>query len=136
MKHIKNFMIRGLMFGGFGPIIFGIVAMCISFNEQSQFTGTQIMFGIISTYLLAFVCAGASVFKEIEKWSLIKAIGIHLLVLYIIYTVCYLLNSWIPFKFTILIIYTIAFIVAYAIIWIIVYLIVRKTAKKMNDKLQ
>ena len=56
MKHIKNFMIRGLMFGGFGPIIFGILAMCISFNEQSQFTGNQIMFGIISTYLLAFVC--------------------------------------------------------------------------------
>ena len=77
MKCVKNFLLRGLMFGGFGPIIFGIVCLLISFNGPVPFTGIEIMIAIFSTYLLAFIHAGRSVFKEVENWSLVKASGLQ-----------------------------------------------------------
>lgn len=136
MKCVKNFLLRGLMFGGFGPIIFGIVCLLISFNGPVPFTGIEIMIAIFSTYLLAFIHAGTSVFKEVENWSLVKASGLQLLVLYILYTVCYLINSWLPFNWVVLLIFTVCFILVYLIIWFIVYLIVKKTTKDLNDKLR
>ena len=136
MKHVKNFFLRGLMFGGFGPLIFGIVCMIISFNkEQVPFNGVEIFLGIFSTYLLGFVQAGVSVFKEVEKWSTVKSTGLHLLVLYVLYIGCYLLNSWIPFNWIVILIFTGAFMLTYVIVWIVVYLIVRKTTKDMNIKI-
>ena len=136
MRHIKNFIKRGLLFGGFGPIILGIIYLCISMNNNMNITGSEAFIAIMSTYFLAFIHAGCSVFKEVEDWSLIKTTGLHLLVLYITYTLCYLINSWIPFKWSVLVIYTILFVVGYFIIWLTVYLIVRKQTKKMNEKLK
>lgn len=135
MKHVKDFFLRGLIFGSLGPVIYGIVCMCISFKETVPFNGIQIFIGILSTYILAFVNAGTSVFKEVENWSHLKAAGLQLLVLYVIYTICYLINSWIPFNWVVLAIYTGIFILAYIVIWFIVYLIVRKTTKDMNVKI-
>lgn len=135
MKYVKDFFLRGLMFGGFGPIIMGIIFMAISFNKPTPFTGTEILVAIISTYLLAFIQAGASVFNQIEEWSLLKSTGIHFLTIYIIYIVCYLVNRWIPFNWIVILIFTAIFIVAYLLIWLIVYLIVKKTTKQMNLKI-
>ena len=134
-KYIKDFLLRGLMFGGFGPIIFGIICMCISFNKQVPFNGIEIMVAIISTYLLAFIHAGASVFNRIEEWSLVKSTGLHFLTLYVIYVVCYLVNRWLPFDWLVLIIFTGIFALTYMIVWLVVYLIVKKTTKQMNIKL-
>ena len=136
MKYVKTFLFRGLIFGGLGPIIFGIVCLFISFKNTVPFDGIEMFVGIISTYLLAFVNAGTSVFKEVESWSVLKASGLQLLVLYFVYTLAYLLNSWIPFNWIVLAIYTGGFILAYAIIWLIVYLIVRKTTKDMNVRIK
>lgn len=132
-KYLKAFLLRGLMFGGFGPVIFGIICMCISLNKPTPFTGVELMIAVISTYLLAFIQAGASVFNQIEEWLLLKSTGIHFLTLYIIYILCYLVNSWIPFDWIVILIFTGAFILAYFIIWLIVYIIVKKTTKQMND---
>ena len=30
-KYVREFLHRGLMFGGFGPIVFGIIILCISY---------------------------------------------------------------------------------------------------------
>lgn len=135
MKKLKDFLLRGLIFGGFGPIVFGIIYLFISLDEVTPFTGIDIFCAILSTYLLAFIHAGASVFNQIEEWSLAKSTGVHFLTLYVIYIVCYLINRWIPFNWAVIGIFTGIFAGLYLIIWLIVYLIVKKTTKQMNIKL-
>lgn len=136
-KYVKEFLIRGLIFGGFGPIILGIVYFCISiFHHEITFGGTEILLGIISVYILAFVHAGASIFNQIEEWGLNKSIAYHFGTLYLAYSLCYLINSWIPFDIKVFGIFTAIFVAVYLVIWIIVYLCVRRSSKKINAKLQ
>lgn len=134
--HVKEFLHRGLLFGGFGPIVVGII-YCILSHTVTDFSldGTQILLAIISTYLLAFLQAGASVFNQIEHWSLPKSLLCHFGMIYIAYTACYLLNTWIPFEPMVLLIFTAIFVVAYFVIWMTVYLCVKATTKKWNQKL-
>ena len=135
-KYIKEFLHRGLIFGGFGPIIVGIVYLSLS-HSIDNFTvgGDELFVANISVYLLAFVQAGASVFNQIEHWSLAKSFLIHLSVIYVAYVLCYLANTWIPFDWIAILIFTAIFVVAYLIIWLTVFLIVRKTSNKLNLKL-
>ena len=135
-NYLKTFIHRGLVFGGFGPIVGGIVFMTLSLSTNDFFvSGVQIFTMIISTYFLAFVQAGASVFNQIEHWSLPKSLLFHFASLYISYSLCYILNSWIPFEPLALIIFTIAFVALYMVIWIIVFITTKYTERKFNAKL-
>ena len=135
-KYLKVFLKRGLLFGGFGPIVMGFV---YGFLERSlsdfSLSGTEVLLGIISTYLLAFLHAGASVFNTIEDWPLAKSLLCHFATLYFAYTACYLVNSWIPFIPKVLLIFTTVFVVSYFVVWFIVYLCVKQSAKKLNSLL-
>ncbi len=136
-KYVKEFFMRGLIFGGFGPIILAIVYFCISkFYPEITFGGTEILLGTISVYILAFVHAGASIFNQIEEWGLNKSIACHFGTLYIAYSLCYLINSWIPFDIKVFGIFTGIFVAVYLVVWTIVYLCVRSSSKKINAKLQ
>lgn len=135
-KYLKKFLHRGLMFGGFGPIIAGIIYFIHdSFIGDIAIDGTVSFIAIISTYLLAFVHAGASVFNQIENWSIPKSLFAHLSTLYLAYLACYLFNSWIPFKIEVVLIFTLCFVVAYLVIWLAVYFIVKAVEKKLNSRL-
>lgn len=135
-KYLKAFLTRGLMFGGFGPIIVGIIMYIVSYFDSSITTTiTQMFLAIVSSYLLAFIHAGSSIFNQIDEWPISKSIAIHLSCLYITYLACYLINSWIPFDWKVVIIFTLIFIVTYAIIWTIVYFATKKTARKLNSRL-
>lgn len=124
------------MFGGFGPIVCGIVYAILSASiDNFTLSGTEVLLGIISTYLLAFIQAGASIFNQIEHWPIAKALSIHFLCLYISYTGCYILNSWIPFEPVVLSIFTAIFAIAYLVICGIVYLSIKILEKKFNEKL-
>ena len=133
----KIFLRRGLMFGGFGPIIMGLVYLALD-NQYADFapTGSAVFLGILSTYLLAFVQAGVSVFNQIKEWSTIKSLLYHFLTLYSSYTVCYLVNAWLEFQVEVIAIFTAVFTAIYLIIWGIVYFSVKSVSKKMNKKLQ
>lgn len=136
MKWFKEFLKRGFAFAGLGPIIAGVVYLILSFAiKDFQLSGVQVFLAIISTYILAFVQAGASVFNQIEGWPLAKSLGIHLLSIYLAYVFCYLVNSWIPFEPVVILIFTGAFLVTYFVIWFTVYLIIKKASKKLNSKL-
>lgn len=125
------------MFSGFGPIILGIIFFILSKAlDNFSVSGEQILLGIISTYILAFVQAGASVFNQIEHWSLPKSLFCHFGLLYVTYSLCYILNSWIPFEWGVIGIFTAIFVVAYFIIWFTVYFIVKATGKKLNSTLK
>ncbi len=135
-KQIKTFIQRGLLFGGFGPIIAGIVYFIISLSvDNFILTGSEVLLAIISTYILAFVQAGASIFNQIEGWGIAKSLLCHLSTIYIAYVLCYIINSWIPFDWVVILIFTAIFVVTYLVIWLIVYLSVKTTSKEINKTL-
>ena len=134
---VREFFLRGLIFGGGGPLILGIVYLILQFVlEDFSLTGTQVFLAILSSYLLAFVHAGASVFNQIESWPLAKSLFCHFGMLYVAYVLCYVLNSWIPFEPIVLGIFTGIFVVGYVVIWLTVFFCVKATEKKLNRSLR
>lgn len=135
---VKAFLLRGMMFGGFGPIILGIVYVCISTfgGVDLLLRDYEILLGILSTYLLAFVQAGATVFNQIESWSLPRSLLCHFGTLYVAYVLCYLVNSWIPFHPIVILIFTAVFVAGYFAVWLTVYLSVRAFERRCNERLR
>ncbi len=135
--YLKQFLQRGLTFGGFGPIIGGIIYLSLSLSSPDfTLTGVQIFTMIISLYSLAFVQAGVSVFNQIEHWPVAKSLFCHLSCTYLAYAFCYLVNSWIPFDIGFIAVFTICFILLYFVIWLTVFFTVRSISKKLNEKLK
>ena len=136
-KYLKAFLQRGLAFGGFGPIVAGIVFLILSFCiDDLILTGEQVFTAIISTYLLAFVHAGASVFNQIDNWPIMKSLLCHMSVLYFSYLICYLINSWIPFSIIAILIITAIFVITYLLIWFIIFISVKVTSRKLSNSLR
>lgn len=136
-KYVKEFLHRGLMFGGFGPIILGIIyAILEKFVEDFSLNGIQLLIAIVSVYLLAFLQAGASVFNQIEEWSIPKSSLCHFAVLYVAYVSCYLINNWIPFNVNVLLIFTAIFLIGYLAIWLSVFITVKLVSKKLNKSIK
>lgn len=136
-KYVKDFITRGLMFSGLGPVTVGIVyAILESTLKNFSLSGKEVLLAVISSYLLAFVQAGASVFNQIEHWPLPKSLFFHFLTLYAAYVLCYVVNAWIPLMWEVILIFTAIFVVSYFIIWTVVYLAVRSATNKMNSRLR
>lgn len=134
--YLKNFLMRGLVFGGFGPIIAGVIyAILEGTLPDFSLNGTQVCIGVISTYLLAFLQAGASVFNQIEHWSMAKSLFCHLLTVYAAYSLCYIVNGWIPFRWEMLLLFTAIFAVIYFAVYLTVYIIVKLTCRRLNRSL-
>lgn len=135
-KYLKQFLHRGLIFGGFGPIILAIIYFIISKNvDDFSLTGGELLLGTVSIYLLAFVQSGATIFNQIEDWPITKSLLFHFGSLYIVYVLCYVINSWIPFKPMVIVIFTAVFVVIYFTIWLTVVLSIKAFTKKANKKL-
>lgn len=136
-KYVKYFLHRGLIFGGFGPIILGVIYAIISYSHADfSLSGKDVLIGIVSTYLLAFVQAGSSVFNQIEEWPLTKSLLCHFSSIYLAYVLCYIVNSWIPFEPMVIVVFSAIFAITYLIIWLTVYFIVKSTQKKLNSKIR
>ncbi|MBQ7921924.1 MAG: DUF3021 domain-containing protein [Clostridia bacterium] len=134
--YVKSFLHRGMLFGGFGPIVAAIVFAILGCTIQDfSLTGGEVLTAVVSTYILAFVQAGVSVFNQIEHWSVGKSLFFHLTILYITYAGCYLLNSWIPFEPMVLVIFSVIFVVCYFVIWLAVYFSVKAAAERFNKKI-
>lgn len=135
-KYLKEFLHRGLIFGGFGPIILGIIYYIISKNTKDfSLSGGELLLGIVSIYILTFVQAGATVFNQIEHWPIPKSLLFHFGSLYLVYVICYIINSWIPFEPMILLIFTAVFVAIYFMVWLTVFLSIKAFTKKANKKL-
>ncbi len=135
-QYAKTFLHRGLIFGGFGPVILGIIYAILERTvENFALGGTDVLIAIVSVYLLAFLQAGASVFNQIDHWSIPKSMLCHGALLYMAYLGCYLVNRWIPFYPRVLLIFTAVFVAGYLAIWLIVYISVTLTSKRLNEKL-
>ena len=136
-RYLKEFLHRGLMFGGFGPIVMGVIYYILSLTVSGfSIDGGDILCAIVSTYILAFLQAGASVFNQIEEWPLPKSLFFHFATIYLAYSLCYIINTWIPFEAAVLLIFTLIFIVVYFVVWIAVFLSIKAVSKRLNAKLQ
>lgn len=135
-KYVKEFLHRGLVFGGFGPIVLGIVYYILSKTINSfTLSGGEVFLGVISTYMLAFIQAGSTVYNQIDHWSTVKSLLCHLSTLYVVYSLFYVMNTWIPFEPKVLLFFTVIFITVFFLVWGIVYFTVKATSKKFNKKI-
>ena len=135
-QYVKSFFYRGLIFGGMGPFIMGIVYTILDASiADFSLSGAEVLVAILSTYVIAFVQAGASVFNQIEHWLLAKSLFCHFGLIYLAYLGSYLVNTWIPFEWMAVAIFTAVFVVVYFAVWLTVYLIVKASEKKLNARI-
>ncbi len=133
-NYFKTALRQGVFFGGFGPLITGIIyASVATAHPGLTFSGGQICLAIFSTYLLAFVQAAAGIFHQIESWSPMRSLICHFSVTYLSYILCYLVNSWIPFRPGVMLIFTVCFVAAYLAVWLITWLSIRAYHRSLNQ---
>ena len=136
-KFLKNFALRGMIAMGFGPIVLAIVYLILGITGVAENIGVyEMVIGILTITLLAFLCGGMTVVYQIESLGISKAITLHGIVLYIGYACVYLINGWLKDGLLSFIIFTIVFIIGYAFIWLVIYLVTRNSAKRLNYKLK
>ena len=134
--YVKTFLLRGLIFGGFGPMCLAVIYLILSYTiDDFALSGVEVFLATVSVYVLAFVQAGASVFNQIESWSIGKSLLIHLSVIYCAYLLCYLANTWLPFEMIAVLIFTAVFVAAYVSVWLTVFFIAKSTSRKLNHKI-
>ena len=136
-KQIKNFLFRGAISSGFGPIIYGIIMLSLELAKvEINLNGSIVFKGIISTYILAFIISGISIIWQEERLGLAIKIAIHGSALYISYLLTYLVNGWVKSNVISLIVFSLIFITGYAITWLVIYIIEKNRANKLNKQLQ
>lgn len=135
-KYVKLFLHRGLVFGGFGPIILGTVFLFLDRGGvELGLTGYDVFLAVLSTYIIAFVQAGASVFNQIDHWPPAKSLACHFSSLLAVYAITYTVNSWIPFEPLALLVFCLVFIAVYFTVWLTVYFSVKAYTRKLNAKI-
>lgn len=136
-KYYKEFLHRGLMVCGFGPIvlaiIYGILGAC---GVIDSLLPGMVTLGIITITVLAFLAAGITVVYKIEELPLPIAILLHGVILYVAYAIIYLINGWIKSGIIPFLVFTAIFAAGYLLVWIIVYFCTRNSIDKLNKKLK
>ena len=133
----SEFFRRGLIACGFGPIVLAIVYMILHQTANVQtLTVNQVCIGIFSITVLSFIAGGMNAVYQIEQLPLMVAIFIHGVVLYISYLSTYIINGWLEWGLTPILVFTVIFIVAYLMIWAIIYSVIRKNIKQLNRMLK
>ena len=136
-KFFSEFLRRGLIACGFGPIVLAIVYMILHQTANVQMlTVNQVCIGIFSITILAFIAGGMNAVYQIEQLPLMVAIFIHGIVLYISYLATYIINNWLEWRLTPILVFTGIFIVAYLVIWAIIYSVIRRNIKQLNKVLK
>lgn len=135
-KHILDFVKRGLMASAGGPIILAIIyAVLEATGTVDSLQPGEVVLGIVSSSLLAFIAAGSGVVYQIERLPVAFAGLIQGLILYLDYILIYLLNGWLQSQLHVIAIFTVFFIAGYAVVWLIIYLTIRANTKRINRKL-
>ena len=135
-RYIKEFLLRGALFGGLGCIVVALVHLSAGYpTGDTAMTAPEFFQTTVTGYVMAFVVAGASVFYQVEGWGLAKATLLHLAVLYGAYLGANLLNGWLEADWLSVGIYTGVFLGIYLMIWGIVVISVTSTARKLNRKI-
>ena len=136
-KFVLEFVRRGLIATGLGPIVLAIVYLILKQSAAiDTLTVSHVCIGIFSLSALAFIAGGMNAIYQVERMPLMTAILIHGGTLYIGYLGTYLLNDWLDFGVIPIIVFTAIFVVGYIVIWAIIYSIIRRNTAKLNEMLK
>ena len=136
-KYIREFLRRGTVAWGFGPLVLAFFYLVL--KEQANvetLTVDQVCIGIFSLSALAFIAGGMNVVYQIERLPLMVAILIHGSTLYISYLVTYLVNDWLEWGITPILVFSVIFVVGYLAIWAVIYSIIKKNTASINEILK
>ena len=132
-KNMLEFFRRGLIACGFGPLVLAIFYLILQRQAGVEtLTVNQVCRGIFSLSALAFIAGGMNVIYQMERIPLMVAIFIHGSVLYVSYLGTYLLNDWLEWGVTPILVFTGIFVFGYLFIWAIIYSITKRKTKKLN----
>ena len=136
-KFIVEFLRRGAIASGIGPIVLAVVYLILQKTAALQMlTVREVSIGILSLTALAFVAGGMNAIYQIEQLPLLVAILIHGAVLYFGYLSVYLLNDWLERGYEHIMIFSLIFIAGYLVIWAIIYAIIKKKTNELNKMLK
>ena len=135
-KYLAEFLKRGLMAMGGGPIVLATVYLILwKCGVLVSLGADEVVLGILTVSLMAFIAGGINVIYSIERLPLIFAILIHGGVLYLDYGIIYVLNGWIADGAKPFLIFTAVFVAGYALVWAVIYAVTRANTEKLNRKL-
>ena len=136
-KFIFDFLRRGLVACGFGPIVLAVLYLILQQSAAIEtLTVNQVCIGIFSLTALAFIAGGMNAVYQIERLPLMVAVLIHGVVLYVSYLGAYLLNEWLDWGATPILVFSGIFVVGYLAIWAIIYSIIKRNTEKLNEILK
>ena len=136
-KILLEFLRRGLAACGLGPIVLAIFYLILQHQGTVQnLTVNQVCTGIFSLSALAFIAGGMNVVYQIERLPLMAAIAIHGSVLYFSYLATYLVNNWLEWGTSPILVFSGIFILGYLLIWAIIYSVIRRNTRRVNEALR
>ena len=138
MKKVAlEFLRRGVMSCGVGPIILAVLYLILHHNGVVENVSVkELCVGIFSLSALAFVAGGINALYQLERLPLMAAILIHGSVLYVSYLVTYLVNGWLELGRVPLLVFTGIFVVCYLVIWAVIYFVIKRKTKNLNKMLK
>ena len=136
-QYVLDFFRRGLAACGFGPMVLVVFYLIVQHQAAVRtLTVNEVCLGILSLSALAFVAGGMNVVYQVERLPLMVAILIHGAVLYISYLATYLLNGWLEWGTTPILVFSVIFILGYLGVWAVIYSITKKNTEKLNEGLK
>lgn len=134
---MREFLRRGFSACGFGPMVLAILYLILHLNGVLEtLTVREVCVGIFSLSALAFIAGGMNVLYQIERLPLMAAILIHGGVLYVSYLGTYLLNAWLEWGTTPILVFSGIFVLGYLAIWATIYAVTRKRIARLNQILK
>ena len=85
---------------------------------------------------LAFIAGGMNALYQIERLPLMAAVTIHGGVLYGSYLITYLVNGWLEWGTTPILVFSGIFVVGYLLIWAVIDAVIRRKTARLNEMLQ
>ena len=132
-KNVLEFIRRGLIACGFGPVILAVLYLILQNQAgMESLTVNQVCIGIFSISALAFIAGGMNVVYQIEQLPLMWAILIHGCVLYFSYLGTYLVNDWLEWGKAPIMVFTGIFGLGYLAVWAVIYFLTRRNTEKIN----
>ena len=136
-KFWKEFMLRGLICAGGGPVVLGIIYGILGATGVVEaISPSSVCLAILSITLLGFVAAGMTAIYQMEQLPLPIMILLHGGALYLAYIVTYLMNGWLQQSLVSILIFTGIFLAGYGLIWCFIYWVERAKAKRLNQLLK
>ena len=136
-KFWKEFLFRGLICASGGPIVLAIIYGILGATGAAEsLSPGAVCTEVLTITLLAFIAAGMTAIYQMEQLPLPTMILLHGGALYIAYILTYLINGWLEWGKTPLLVFSGIFIITYVIIWVMIYSITRRNTEKINALLK